>query len=153
MLAYKNDVKWWLLKYVINAINMQRVCDSVCVCAVVLAYGQLKSVDIDSVAVERDTLLRQVALCCLLNIVDLPFLDGIANDSESEQVSWPASTGCNGIKLTYENPLFASTRSLLYFYHYLMYSMKVLMLHYACCTLDLTLHNVLRVQKIYVTQL
>jgi len=69
-------------------------------------------VDSDSVAVEQHTVLRQVALCCLLNVVDLPFLDGIANHSESEHGGWPANSCCNGLKLTYENPLFASMRLL-----------------------------------------
>ena len=85
----------------------------VCLCYM-SADGRVKPADTDSVAVEQHTVLRQVALCCLLNVVDLPLLDGIANHSESEQVGWPANSCCNGLKLTYENPLFASVRLLLH---------------------------------------
>ena len=77
--------------------------------SVMSADSHLKP-SVDAVAIERDLLLRQVALCCLLNIVDLPFLDGIANRTDSEQLGWPCSSCCNGLKLTYENPLFASAR-------------------------------------------
>jgi len=77
--------------------------------SVMSADSHLKP-SVDAVAIERDSLLRQVALCCLLNIVDLPFLDGIANHTDSEQLGWPCSSCCNGLKLTYENPLFASAR-------------------------------------------
>ena len=98
------------------------------------AKGQLKPLDIDSVAVERDATLHQVALCCLLNVVDLPFLDGIANHNESEQVGWPLNSCCNGLKLTYENPLFASMRLLFHLWYRLMYIINILM-HPSCCIL------------------
>jgi len=75
------------------------------------ADGQSKP-SVDAVAIEQDSLLHQVALCCLLNIVDLPFLDGIANCGDFEQSGWPSSSCCNGLKLTYENPLFALARLL-----------------------------------------
>jgi len=90
------------------------VCVCVCVCVVVSADGQLKP-SIDAVAVERDAVLRQVALCCLLHVVDLPFLDGIANRDGSEQVGWPSNCS-NGLRLTYENPLFASVRLLFHLF-------------------------------------
>jgi len=90
--------------------------------SVISADGQLKP-SLDAVAIEQDTLLHQVALCCLLNIVDLPFLDGIANHSDSEQVGWPSSSCCSGLKLTYENPLFASLRLLLHLLYILMHIM------------------------------
>jgi len=85
------------------------------VCTAVSVDSQLKP-SIDAVAIERDTMLRQVALCCLLNIVDLPFLDGIANHNDSAQVGWPSNSCCNGLKLTYENPLLASSRLMFYLF-------------------------------------
>ena len=84
-----------------------------CMSAVVGFDTPLKP-SIDAVAMERDTLLRHVALSCLLSIVDLPFLDGIANHSDSEKICWPSNFGSSGLKLTYENPLFASERLLFY---------------------------------------
>jgi len=109
-----------------------RACVCVCVCAIASADGQLKPVYIDSVAVERDAVLRQVVLCCLLNIVDLQFLDGIANHSESVQVGWPPNSCCKAFKLTYENPLFASVRLLFYLCYQLMCVINILMRHLCC---------------------
>jgi len=106
------DADYCLCKAVVLAWKCLGSCVLFCVCVPVMsADGHLKP-PIDAVAIERDSLLHQVALCCLLNIVDLPFLDGIANHTDSEQVGWPFSSCCNGLKLTYENPLFASLRLL-----------------------------------------
>ena len=93
------------------------------------ADGCVKPADTDSVAVEQHAMLRQVALCCLLNVVDLPFLDGIANHNESEQVGWPANSCCNALKLTYENPLFASMRLLFHLCCYVVYMVNTLLQH------------------------
>jgi len=78
-------------------------------CAVVPADSQSKT-SVDPVAIEQHTLLRQVALCYLLTVVDLPFLDGIANGNDSAQTGWPSRSCSAGFKLSYENPLFASAR-------------------------------------------
>jgi len=85
------------------------------VCAVVSVNGQLKP-SVDAVAIEQATVLHEVALCCLLNVVHLPCLDGIANHSDSEKVGWPSNSCGSGLKLTYENPLFSSARLLLHLF-------------------------------------
>ena len=103
--------------------------DSGCACLVVSVDDQLKP-SIDAVAIERDTMLRQVALCCLLNTVDLPILDGIANHNDSEHIGWPSNSCCNGLKLTYENPLFASVRLLFHLFYYLVCIVNILMMFY-----------------------
>jgi len=89
---------------------------------VISGDGQSKP-SIDAVAIERDSLLHEVALCSLLHIVDLPFLDGIANRSHLEQIGWPSSSCCTGLKLTYENPLFSSVRLLFHLVNILMHIM------------------------------
>ena len=87
------------------------MCTLMWMCALVSADGA-SNPSVDAVAVQQHMLLRQVALCCLLDAVDLPFLDGIANHSGMEQVGWLSNSSGNGLKLTYENPLFASLRLL-----------------------------------------
>ena len=111
--------------------SAEKVMGMICIVLHVYLYAAASADDqskpsIDAVAVERDTVLRQVTLCYLLDIVDLSFLDGIANHTGSEQVGWPSNTCCNGLKLTYENPLFASVR--LDFYSSLLFDK----FHYQC---------------------
>jgi len=83
--------------------------------AVVSAGAQLKP-SVDAVAAERDAVLHEVALCCLLRIVNLPILDGIADSSGSKRLGWLPHSCCNGLKLTYENPLLTSPTPRLLFH-------------------------------------